>query len=153
MSNSLTTRIILRNDSATNWLANENQVLLKGEVGIEFLANGKVKMKIGDGEHRYNDLPFLSAESGTISTEQIKIKIGENGEILEADSNNIITIPESIIEDISTEVTSGLNAKIDELETQQQQIVLVHKLRDSLHTNDYYKHLYYHQSLNLILIF
>ena len=42
-------RIVLRNDSTANWLANDTQILLKGEVGIEFLANGKVKMKIGDG--------------------------------------------------------------------------------------------------------
>jgi hypothetical protein len=45
----LKTRIVLKNDSTTKWLANESAVLLKGEVGIEFLANGKAKMKIGDG--------------------------------------------------------------------------------------------------------
>ena len=39
----LNTRIILRNDSTANWLTNSNQVLLKGEVGIEFLTDGKVK--------------------------------------------------------------------------------------------------------------
>lgn len=47
MSNKqLTTRIILRNDESTNWT---NQELLKGEIGIEFDANGKAKMKIGNG--------------------------------------------------------------------------------------------------------
>ena len=30
----INTRIILRNDSSVNWLAHENVVLLKGEVGI-----------------------------------------------------------------------------------------------------------------------
>ena len=33
----INTRIILRNDSTLNWAANENVVLLKGEVGIEFI--------------------------------------------------------------------------------------------------------------------
>lgn len=45
----LNTRIVLRNDSTANWLLNENQVLLKGEVGIEFLVNGQPQMRIGDG--------------------------------------------------------------------------------------------------------
>lgn len=41
----LNSRIILRNDSTANWLLNENQVLLKGEVGIEFLASGQPQMR------------------------------------------------------------------------------------------------------------
>lgn len=124
-------------------LIENNPTLLRREPIVVFIQDesGNVigtKMKIGDGEHRYNDLPFLSAESGTISTEQIKIKIGENGEILEADSNNIITIPESIIEDISIEATSGLNAKVGELETQQQQIVLdIQKIEQNVMVADY----------------
>ena len=36
----LNTRIILRNDSSVNWGVNADQVLLKGEVGIEFLEDG-----------------------------------------------------------------------------------------------------------------
>ena len=35
----LNTRIILRNDSTANWLTNESAVLLKGEVGVEFLSD------------------------------------------------------------------------------------------------------------------
>jgi hypothetical protein len=46
----LNTTIILRNDLTANWLANSSVILKRGEVGIEFLADGKVKMKIGDGE-------------------------------------------------------------------------------------------------------
>ena len=45
----INTRIILRNDSTANWNVNSDQVLLKGEVGIEFTESGKVKVKIGDG--------------------------------------------------------------------------------------------------------
>lgn len=45
----LNTRIVIRNDSSVNWLTNKSAVLLKGEIGIEFLADGKVKMKVGDG--------------------------------------------------------------------------------------------------------
>lgn len=65
-NNTLTTRIILRNDSTTNWLANENQVLLRGEVGIEFLANGKVKMKIGDGTSPWKSLAYFGGDEGHV---------------------------------------------------------------------------------------
>lgn len=54
----LSTRIILRNDSTTNWLTNETKVLLKGEVGIEHLADGTVKFKIGDGTKTWAELPY-----------------------------------------------------------------------------------------------
>lgn len=61
-NNRLTTRIILRNDSSTNWLANNDQILLKGEVGIEFLDNGKVKMKVGDGTTSWAELPYFGGD-------------------------------------------------------------------------------------------
>lgn len=58
----LNTRIVIRNDSTTNWLTNESAVLLKGEVGIEFLADGKVKMKVGDGTKTWSQLPYFGGE-------------------------------------------------------------------------------------------
>lgn len=54
----LNTRIVLRNDSSTNWLTNSDQVLLKGEVGIEHLADGTVKIKIGDGVKTWEELSY-----------------------------------------------------------------------------------------------
>ena len=56
----LRTRIVLRNDSTANWLAHESEVLLKGEVGFEFLADGQVKMKIGDGFKAWSELPYFA---------------------------------------------------------------------------------------------
>lgn len=58
----LKTRIIIRNDSTTNWLTNESVVLLKGEVGIEFLSQGKAKMKVGDGVKTWAQLPYFGGE-------------------------------------------------------------------------------------------
>lgn len=58
----LRTRIVLRNDSTTNWNANESTVLLKGEVGIEFLTDGKVKIKVGDGTKTWAQLSYFGAE-------------------------------------------------------------------------------------------
>ena len=58
----LNTRIVIRNDSSVNWLTNKSAVLLKGEIGIEFLADGKVKMKVGDGTKTWEQLPYFGGE-------------------------------------------------------------------------------------------
>lgn len=58
----LKTRILLRNDETANWLNNQNTVLKKGEAGVEFLANGKTKIKIGDGVKKWSELPYVDGE-------------------------------------------------------------------------------------------
>lgn len=60
----LNTRIVLRNDSSANWLTNSDQVLLKGEVGIEYLEDGTVKMKVGDGTKTWEELDYFGGEDG-----------------------------------------------------------------------------------------
>ena len=58
----LKTRIILRNDTTAGWeavKANDTYKLLKGEIGIEFVAGGSPKMKIGDGTSTWADLPYF----------------------------------------------------------------------------------------------
>lgn len=56
---SLRTRIVLRNDTTINWVAAQSVVLLKGEIGIEFLADGKAKFKIGDGIKTWAELDYF----------------------------------------------------------------------------------------------
>lgn len=57
------TRIVLRNDSTANWLKNKDQVLLKGELGVEFEADGDVKIKIGDGAKTWEQLEYFGGAS------------------------------------------------------------------------------------------
>lgn len=52
------TRLVLRNDSSDNWIT-ENAILLKGEMGLEFLEDKSVKIKIGDGQTKWKDLPYF----------------------------------------------------------------------------------------------
>ena len=52
-------RIQLRRDTTQNWYET-NPVLADGEVGIEQLDDGNVKIKIGNGEHRYAELPYFA---------------------------------------------------------------------------------------------
>ena len=54
MSKSIGTKILLRNDTATNWTAN-NPVLAKGQIGIQI--NTK-KFKFGDGVTAWNSLDY-----------------------------------------------------------------------------------------------
>lgn len=64
MSKNITTKIVLRNDSAENWQAIANSaILLKGEIGIEYDAAG-VKMKIGDGISTWANLPYFVSGGG-----------------------------------------------------------------------------------------
>lgn len=58
----INTRIVLRNDTSANWLANSTQILLKGEVGIEYTTDGKKKMKIGDGVTSWANLPYSNSD-------------------------------------------------------------------------------------------
>ena len=55
------TRIVLRNDSTTNW-ATANTKLLKGEVGVEFTDTNEARIKIGDGERVWSELPYFGGE-------------------------------------------------------------------------------------------
>lgn len=66
MAQTINTRIVLRNDSTANWLTSKDVVLLKGEVGIEFLADGKVKMKIGDGTLTWEQLPYFGGSEAHV---------------------------------------------------------------------------------------
>ena len=63
----LNTRIVLRNDTAQNWLS-ANPVLLKGEAGYETDTN---KLKFGDGTSNYNDLPYFGGTSVAVYETEI----------------------------------------------------------------------------------
>ena len=61
-------RIVLRNDTTQNWTTNSSTVLLKGEVGLEFLEDGTVAMKIGDGVKTWAQLDYFSSGKDESST-------------------------------------------------------------------------------------
>lgn len=63
----LNTKIVLRNDSTDAWSAvKDDAVLLKGEVGIEFLADGAPKMKIGDGTSTWAELAYVGGSEANV---------------------------------------------------------------------------------------
>lgn len=76
----LKTRIVSRNDSSANWESvKDTAVLLKGEIGVEFLEDGTAKVKVGDGTKVWSQLPYCGAE------EAKTFQVGSLDEISETD--------------------------------------------------------------------
>ena len=125
----LNTRIVLRNDSSTNWLSNKDQVLLKGEVGFEFQESGKVKMKVGDGVKTWEELEYFGGEelagdgkSIIIAEKQIQLKgfdTAEPGARLVKGEDGSISweLPDtSTVEDLAARV-AALESKVSTVYT------------------------------------
>ena len=75
----LNTRVILRNDSTANWEAHSNVVLYKGEIGIEFLTDNSVKMKVGDGVKTWAELDYVTSAKTVDLNGDNKTIVIENG--------------------------------------------------------------------------
>lgn len=58
----LKSKVIVRNDTVSNWVTNKNKVLLKGEIGLSFdtVTNQVVELKIGDGVTTWEHLKAQS---------------------------------------------------------------------------------------------
>ena len=82
----LNTTIILRNDLTANWLANNQVILQRGEVSIEFLANGKAKMKIGDGEKTWEQLSYFGGDAAKYF--EVIPEVDENGVEIDIEAIN-----------------------------------------------------------------
>lgn len=68
--NEIRTRIIIRNDSSSNW-ESSTIILKKGEPALEIDATKKTaKLKIGDGVSTFSELPF-----STLTPDEIDSKI------------------------------------------------------------------------------
>ena len=80
MNNVLKTRIVLRNDIAANWKAN-NPILLTGELGIE---NDTGYFKIGDGATTWNDLPYANKFEATPTATHYEIEAQDDEDDLAA---------------------------------------------------------------------
>ena len=55
----ISTRICLHQDTYENWMEH-NPVLLNGELAIVRIGGDIIKIKVGDGERRFSDLPFVT---------------------------------------------------------------------------------------------
>lgn len=63
----LNTRIKNKISTTAEWQANGSLILYKGEIAIEQLTDGTNKIKIGDGEHTFAELPYFGGDTIDIS--------------------------------------------------------------------------------------
>ena len=76
----LRTVITLRQGTTAEW--SKSPVVLKlGEVGLEYLVDGSVKIKAGDGEHFWADLSYISGDFNAPIGDGKTIEIAPNGVI------------------------------------------------------------------------
>lgn len=80
MNNILKTRIVLRNDIAANWTAN-NPIMLTGELGVE---SDTGYFKIGDGATTWNDLPYANKFEATPAAAHYEVEAQEGEDDLAA---------------------------------------------------------------------
>lgn len=66
MNKEILTKIILRNDSTSNW-DTKNPVLDKGEIRFEFTVDGAVLTKIGDGVSAWKQLGYSGVDEDKIN--------------------------------------------------------------------------------------
>ena len=72
----LKTTILLRQGTTAEW--NSSSVVLKsGEMGLEYLTDGSVKLKAGDDEHLWSALPYIGSDVKSANVFQVEVT-GEN---------------------------------------------------------------------------
>ena len=76
----LKTIITLRQGTTAEW-ATSTVVLKQGEAGLEYLADGSVKIKAGDNEHLWADLPYIGSDVKNANVFQVELGEGELDDI------------------------------------------------------------------------
>lgn len=79
-TNQIKTRIVLRNDIAANWTAN-NPIMLAGELGVE---SDTGYFKIGDGTTTWNDLTYANKFEATPAAAHYEVEAQEGEDDLAA---------------------------------------------------------------------
>lgn len=86
----LRTTITLRKGSTAEW-ANSSVVLKQGEMGLEYLTDGTVKIKAGDGTNLWSALPYIGSDVKSANVFQV--------ELTENDVDDIAAIEAKVAEE------------------------------------------------------
>ena len=76
----LKTIITLRQGTTAEW-AESTVVLKTGEMGLEYLADGSVKIKAGDDEHLWRDLAYVGSDVKAANVFQVELAEGDVDDI------------------------------------------------------------------------
>jgi hypothetical protein len=80
MAEQLNTIITLRQGTTAEW-ATSTIVLKTGEMGLEYRADGTVKIKAGDGEHLWGDLAYIGSDIKAANVIQVELGATETDDI------------------------------------------------------------------------
>lgn len=76
----LNTIITLRQGTTSEWNSSSYK-LEKGEMGLEYLSDGTVKLKCGDGEHIWTALPYVGSDVKAANVFQVTLSESDVDEI------------------------------------------------------------------------
>lgn len=76
----LKTIITLRQGTTADW-ADSDIVLKKGEMGLEYLENGHVKIKAGDNEHIWSELSYIDDNVNEANVFQVELSADDTDDI------------------------------------------------------------------------
>ena len=76
----LKTIITLRQGTTAEW-ADSEVVLKTGEMGLEYLSDGNVKIKAGDGEHLWSALPYIGSDVKSANVFQVELTANDIDDI------------------------------------------------------------------------
>ena len=76
----LKTIITLRQGTTAEWA--DSEIILKtGEMGLEYLADGSVKIKAGDGEHLWSNLSYIGSDVKAANVFQVELSADDTDDI------------------------------------------------------------------------
>ncbi|MDR0412004.1 MAG: phage neck protein fibritin, partial [Treponema sp.] len=131
-------RIAIRNDVKANWIQN-NPVLLRGELGIEFIDDGSTRIKIGDGEKRWIDLEYTVNQKALEAalTEEAERATNAENTLAQAVSDNADAITEEAERATNAENTlaQAVSQKIPDAPTDSKQYVRKDGEWEEIHVN------------------
>ena len=76
----LNTIITLRQGTTEEW-ANSTIILRSGEMGLEYLADGSVKIKAGDNEHLWSELAYVGSDVKAANVFQVELSADDIDDI------------------------------------------------------------------------
>lgn len=76
----LNTIITLRQGTTAEW-ADSTVVLKQGEMGLEYLVDGSVKIKAGDGEKLWSALPYIGSDVKDANVFQVELSVDDTDDI------------------------------------------------------------------------
>lgn len=76
----LKTIITLRQGTTAEW-ASSPVILKQGEAGLEYLADGSVKIKAGDGQHLWSELKYIGSDVKSANVFQVELSADDIDDI------------------------------------------------------------------------